>query len=170
SHLRDEAAERRLAQELRAAGALSRLHAVQRVPARPLHLPVLRRRQGPHLRSSRAPLARRAHALGERGHGLRAVQPDEGRQAARRGAHAPGAEALPAHGVRAAPQRPAVPAELPARELARLSLLGYRARAVSNQSAGAPKPNWSITSSSVPAAVLLTAFVSAAGRPNRRSG
>ena len=42
--LRDEAAERRLAQDLCAAGALPRLHPVQRVPARPLHLPILRRR------------------------------------------------------------------------------------------------------------------------------
>ena len=42
----------------------------------------------------------------------------------------PDAGALPADGVRAAPQRAAVPAQLPARKLARLSLLGYRARAV----------------------------------------
>ena len=40
------------------------------------------------------------------------------------------AEALPADGVRAAPQRAPVPAQLPAPELARLSLLGYRAGAV----------------------------------------
>ena len=44
--------------------------------------------------------------------------------------HASLAGALPADGVRAAPQRAAVPAELPAPELARLSLLGYRARSV----------------------------------------
>ena len=44
--------------------------------------------------------------------------------------HAPDADALPADGVRAAPQRAAVPAQLPAPELARLSLLGHRARAV----------------------------------------
>ncbi len=35
-----------------------------------------------------------------------------------------GAGAVPAHGAPPAPQRPAVPAELPARQLARLSLLG----------------------------------------------
>ena len=43
----------------------------------------------------------------------------------------PRAEALRADAARPAPQRPAVPAELPARELARLSLLGQRAGAVS---------------------------------------
>ena len=42
----------------------------------------------------------------------------------------PHAGALPADGVRAAPQRAAVPAQLPARQLARLPLLGYRAGAV----------------------------------------
>ena len=42
----------------------------------------------------------------------------------------PAAAAVPADGVRAAPQRAAVSAQLPARELARLSLLGYRARAL----------------------------------------
>ena len=40
------------------------------------------------------------------------------------------ADAVPADGASPAPQRPAVPAELSARELARLSLLGYRTRAV----------------------------------------
>ena len=38
--------------------------------------------------------------------------------------------AVPADGATPAPQRPAVPAELPARQLARLSLLGYRTRSV----------------------------------------
>ena len=42
----------------------------------------------------------------------------------------PEAVALPSDGVRTAPQRPAVPAQLPAPELARLSLLGYRTRAL----------------------------------------
>ena len=42
----------------------------------------------------------------------------------------PQADALPADGVRAAPQRAAVPAQLPAPELARLPLLGHRAGAV----------------------------------------
>ena len=40
------------------------------------------------------------------------------------------AAAVPADGAAPAPQRPAVPAQLPARQLARLSLLGYRARSV----------------------------------------
>ena len=42
----------------------------------------------------------------------------------------PRQHALPADGVRAAPQRAAVPAQLPARQLARLPLLGHRAGAV----------------------------------------
>ena len=47
-----------------------------------------------------------------------------------RSRHAPFADAVPADGAPPAPQRPAVPAELPPRELARLSLLGQRTRAV----------------------------------------
>ena len=46
----------------------------------------------------------------------------------------PQAVALPADGVRIAPQRAAVPAQLSTRKLARLSLLGYRARAVTTLS------------------------------------
>ena len=41
--LGDAAAERRLAQGIRAGGAAPGLHPVQRVSARPLHVPVLRR-------------------------------------------------------------------------------------------------------------------------------
>ena len=44
--------------------------------------------------------------------------------------HAAEAAALPADGVRAAPQRAPLPAQLPARELARLPLLGHRAGAL----------------------------------------
>src|SRR6185437_1446294 len=68
--------------------------------------------------------------MGQRHHRLRALQSLERRQAAPRSEDVSGAEALPAHGVRASPQRAAVPAKLSARELARLPLLGYRARAV----------------------------------------
>ena len=39
--------------------------------------------------------------------------------------HVAGADAVPADGASPAPQRPAVPAQLPARQLARLSLLGH---------------------------------------------
>jgi hypothetical protein len=39
-------------------------------------------------------------------------------------------EYVPADRLRVAPQRAALPAQLPARELARLSVLGYRARAL----------------------------------------
>ena len=67
----------------RAAG----LHAVQRLPARPLPLPVLRRRlrdQRAHLRPCRAEVARRPHRLDQRRHRLQPVQPAEGQPAAAR--------------------------------------------------------------------------------------
>ena len=80
-------------------------------------------------------LARRPDAVGQRRRRVRAVQPGKGRRHAGRGRDAAEAVALSPDGVRAAPQRPAVPAQLPAPELARLSLLGYRARAVSRTQA-----------------------------------
>ena len=72
----------RLAQELRQAFALSRLHAFQRVLARPLHLPVLRRSRRSHLRPRGSALERRRHQLGERRRGLFRLQSQEGRPAA----------------------------------------------------------------------------------------
>src|SRR5262249_53177303 len=72
----------------------------------------------------------RPDPLGQRRHGVRALQPEQGWLPARAGRHAADAGALSADGVRAAPQRTAVPAQLPARELARLPVLGYRAGAV----------------------------------------
>ena len=63
----------------------------------------------------------------------------------------PRADALPADGVRAAPQRAAVPAQLPARELARLPLLGHRAGAVGSQASPSP-------SASAPRCGTLRAF------------
>ena len=48
-----------------------------------------------------------------------------------RGAHVAFADAVPADGASSAPQRPAVSAQLSARQLARLSLLGYRTGSVS---------------------------------------
>ena len=74
---------RRLAEDLRQADAPSRLHAIQRLPARPLHLPVLRRPRGSDLRPSRPALEGRAHDLGERRRRLLALQSQEGRPAAR---------------------------------------------------------------------------------------
>ena len=57
--LRDAPALGRVAEDLCQAGAASGLHPVQRVPARPLHLPVLRRARGSDLRPRRS-RARRA--------------------------------------------------------------------------------------------------------------
>ena len=75
---RDEAAERGLAQDLREAFDPSGLHAVQRVPARPLLLPVLRLARRSHLRPSAAALARRPHHLDQRGRRLLALQSAQG--------------------------------------------------------------------------------------------
>ncbi len=62
----------------------SGLHAVQRVPARPLRLPILRRARRPDLRSSAAALARRPHDLGQRRRRLLAVQSAQGQSDAGR--------------------------------------------------------------------------------------
>ena len=70
---------RGVAQDLRQAGALSGVHAVQRVPARPLHVPVLRVQGRPDVRPPDPALARRPDAVGQRGGGLRAVQSEQGR-------------------------------------------------------------------------------------------
>src|SRR5450759_3774644 len=127
---RNQAAERGLAQDLREALDASGVHAVQRVPARPFLLPVLRRARGPHLRPPAAALARRAHHLDQRGHRLLGLQSAQGQPDAARGQDVSLADAVPAHGVAPAPQRAGISAELPARKLARLSLLGYRTGAV----------------------------------------
>ena len=58
--LRDVPAERGVAQGLCEAGAAPGVHAVQRVPARPLPVPVLRRQGRPDLRSRHPALARAA--------------------------------------------------------------------------------------------------------------
>src|SRR6185369_6102664 len=60
--LRDAAALRGVAQVLREAGALSSVHAVQRVPARPVPVPVLRIEGRPDLRPPDPALARRPDA------------------------------------------------------------------------------------------------------------
>ena len=56
----------------------SRLHPVQRVPARPVLLPVLRLARRPHLRSSAAALARRHTTWEQRGRRLLALQSAQG--------------------------------------------------------------------------------------------
>ena len=74
------------------AAAQARLHPVQRVPARRLRLPVLRRPlpdPRPDLRPRHPPQPRRPDHLGERRHRLRPLQPAQGQQAAARMPHAP---------------------------------------------------------------------------------
>src|SRR5258707_10261908 len=60
-----------------------------------------------------------------------AMQPAQGQPDSSGGPHVPDPDAVPAHGTPPASQWPIVPAELSARQLARLSLLGQRAGAVS---------------------------------------
>ncbi len=74
----------------------SRLHAVQRLPARPLRLPILRRARRPDLRSSAAALARRTHDLGQRRRRLLAVQSAQGQSDAGRMQNVAVAAAVPA--------------------------------------------------------------------------
>src|SRR5499427_9338254 len=128
--LRDEAAQRGVAQDLREALDPPGVHALQRVSARQVRLPVLRRRRRPDLRPPGPALARRPDHLDQRGRGLLGLQPAQGQHDDGRGAHVPLADAVPADRAPPASQRPAVSAQLPARQLARLSLLGYRARSV----------------------------------------
>src|SRR3982074_2362996 len=59
------------------------------------------------------------------------MQSAQGQSDAAAGPEVPAPAALRADGASAAPQRPALPAELPARQLARLSLLGHRAGSIS---------------------------------------
>src|SRR5215510_5872585 len=70
---RDEAAKRGLAQDLREACDAACVHALQRVPARPVLLPILRPARRSHLRPSGSALARRSHHLDQRGGGLLAL-------------------------------------------------------------------------------------------------
>src|SRR5690606_30612876 len=72
----------------------------------------------------------RAHHLGECRYRLCAVQSQEGQPAHQRDQDVATAEALSAHGAGPAQQRPGLPAQPSARELARLPVLGYRARAL----------------------------------------
>ena len=86
----------------------------------------------PDLRPRDPAQPRRAHDVGERRHRLRRVQPAQGQQAAARVPHAPAHAPRAALDLGAAGERPRLPAELPARELARLPLLGQRAGELSS--------------------------------------
>src|SRR5437588_1707185 len=68
--------------------------------------------------------------MGERRRGLLRVQSEEGRSPDTPGAYVAGAHAVPADRARSASERAAVSAELSARKLDGLSLLGFRPRAV----------------------------------------
>src|SRR5580704_834762 len=135
AELRNEAAERGVAEDLREALDASGVHPVQRLPARPFRLPILRRARRSDLRSSVAALARRTHDLGQCRRRLLAVQSAQGQSDAGRVQDVALAAAVSADGAASAPQRPAVPAELSARQLARLFVLGHRTRSVSGSAA-----------------------------------
>src|ERR1700722_17790438 len=77
------------------------------------------------LRSPRPEIARRHDHLGEHPHRLSGMQFTEGQLPARRMPDVPDPQALPANQLRAAGQRPRLSAQLPARKLERLSVLGY---------------------------------------------
>src|SRR6516162_155822 len=129
----DAIAERRLVERIRAGSAASGIHPVQRLSARPLYVPVLRRALSlarADLRPPRPAIARWAHDLDQRCHSVRDLQFVEGQPAAARERDVPAPPPGPADHLPAAAKRPRVPAQLSARELARLSLLGYRARPV----------------------------------------
>ena len=69
-----------------------------------------------------------AHDLGEHHHRLRTVQHAEGRAHAQTGEDEAAARTDPAHELAIAAARQALSAQLPARDLARLAVLGHRAR------------------------------------------
>jgi len=107
--VRNSVAERGVAEILCAAVDASRLHPVQRIPARPLRLPVLLGRRRPHLRPHRAALQGRPDHLGKRRSSLLAVQSAQGQSDAAAGADVPQAGAVRANRAPAASQRPLFP-------------------------------------------------------------
>src|SRR4029077_7271756 len=80
------------------------------------------------LRPCRAALARRHHDMGQCRHRLRWLQFVERQPAAAAKRALSASSPGPADDLYAAAERPRLPAQLPARKLAGLSLLGYRAR------------------------------------------
>src|SRR5882724_6288202 len=147
--LRDPAPERGVAKILRQADHASRLHPVQRIPARSLRLPVLLLQRRSYLRSHRPAQQRRPNHLGKCGRRVFAVQSAQGKPDAAPGADVSKATPVCADGASAASQRPAVPAELSARQLARLFILGYRARSVRAGRAGRRKARSGAVSDSI---------------------
>src|SRR4029453_16203756 len=101
---------------------------VQPVPPRPLPLRLLRVAPGVDLRPCGTACPGRADQLGECRHRLRAVQPQEGWADPPAGRHAHRTGADPADQLAAAGPWQELSAQLSAPELARLSLLGRRAR------------------------------------------
>src|SRR5712675_58268 len=95
-------AERGVAEVLRQADHASRLHPVQRVPARPLRLPVLLGQRRSHLRSHHSAQQGRPDHLGKRRRRLFAVQPAQGQPDAAAGADVSAATAVRADGASAA--------------------------------------------------------------------
>ena len=124
---RDAPAIGRGAAGLRPDAAARRLHALQRLPARPLPLPVLRRGvcvEGSDVRSRRSALAGRRDGWDNV---LAACEPCNTRKG-KPGGRASAQGAAAADAARAAGGEALLSAELSARKLARLSLLGCRAR------------------------------------------
>ncbi len=102
--------------------------------------PILRRPRGPDLRSPAATRSRGELLLvDQHRHRLLALQFAQGQSDAARGQDVALADAVPAFGPAPASQRAIVSAELSARKLARLSLLGYRAGALSRSLAAEPR-------------------------------
>src|ERR1700682_743520 len=91
------------------------LHPHQRLPARPLRLPVLFGRRRSHLRSHHPAQQGRPDHLGKRRRRLFALQPAQRQPDAAAGADGSKAAAIRTDSAPAASQRPAIPAELSAR-------------------------------------------------------
>ena len=130
SELRDPAPFGGFAQKLCKTLPPSCLHPFQCLSSRPLQLPILRLPRRSDLRPSRPPLEGRHHDLEKCRRRLFELQSAQGRSAPRRGAHVAGADALSTDSQRSAPERPPVSAQLSARKLDGLSLLGFGLGAV----------------------------------------
>src|SRR4029077_16092774 len=130
SELRDPAPVGAFAQKICKAIPPSRVHPFQCLSPRPLQLPILRLPRGSDLRPSRPPLKGRHHDVEECRRRLLQLQSAQGRSASRRGPHVAGADALSTNRQRSAPERPPVSAQLSARKLDGLSLLGLGSGAV----------------------------------------
>ena len=128
--VRDGGPKRDLAQGIYPDRPSAGIHAVQRVPARPLRLSILRRARfdrAPDFRPRYPAFARRAHDLDQRRHGVLAVQSAQGQQDAGALPDASATSTVRANQLPVAGQRPGLPAELPARKLDGFPLLGCRA-------------------------------------------